>query len=406
MPDTHRLGRAHLPLWAVVGLLGLTQNTGYGTLYYSFGILAGDAAAEFGRPLSWIFGAFSLAILIGSVAAPASGRWIDRYGSTTVMTWGSAAAAGALALLAWSPNEIVFALGLVATQTVSLFVLYEAAFALLVQVAGADAKRRIVHLTLIAGFASTMFWPLTSWLHTVMTWREVLWLFAAANLVLCLPAHLWLARARRFDAVAAAASAAASASADRPLPAALQPRALILITIGFAVGGMLLSGILAQMVPMLTAVGLGEAAVIVGMLFGPSQVLVRFINMAAGSGRHPLTVTLIATALLPVAVLILVLTAPSALGAALFALLLGFGSGLSSIVRGTLPLALFGATSYGARLGRIAAARMVLAALAPFLLAFLIDTTGPLSALATQIAFGVIALLAFLAVQRMRAAAA
>lgn len=405
MLDALRPGRATLSLGAVVWLLGLTQNMGYGTLYYSFAILAGDAASEFGRPVSWIFGAFSLAILIGSIAAPTAGKWIDRYGAAQVMTWGSAGAAAALALLAWSPSEIVFVIGLVAVQTVSVFVLYEAAFALLVQIAGADAKRRIMHLTLIAGFASTMFWPLTSWLHTVMTWREVLWLFAAGNLLLCLPAHFLLAHTGRFDAAAAAASAAAGAGTDKPLPADMQLRALILITIGFAVGGMLLSGILAQMVPMLTAAGLAEAAVIVGMLFGPSQVLVRFVNMAAGSGRHPLSITLIASGLLPVAVLTLILTTPSVIGAGVFAVLLGFGSGLLSIVRGTLPLALFGSASYGTRLGRIASARMVLAALAPFALAFMIDTTGPVTALAAQIGFGIVALLAFLAVQRLRAAA-
>ncbi len=400
MQRTSRPGRAILSLGAVVWLLGLTQNIGYGTLYYSFAILAGDAGAEFGRPVSWIFGAFSLALLVGSAAAPSAGRWIDRYGAARVMSGGSLGAALSLALLAWSPNEIVFVLGLVAIQVISVYVLYEAAFTLLVQIAGADAKRRILHLTLIAGFASTMFWPLTSWLHTIMTWREVVWLFAGMNLCLCLPAHLWLARSGGFHAETAAASAAAATS-EPPLPAAMQMRAMVLMTIGFAVGGMLLSAILAQMVPMLNAVGLGTAAVLVSMLFGPSQVLVRFVNMAAASGRHPLSITIIASTLLPVAVAILTLTAPAAAGAAVFAVLLGFGSGLLSIVRGTLPLALFGSGSYGARLGRIASARMVLAAIAPFALAFMIDTAGPITALASLIVTGVLALLAFLAVQRM-----
>jgi hypothetical protein len=149
------------------------------------------------------------------------------------------------------------------------------------------------------------------------------------------------------------------------------------------------------MVPMLTAVGLGGSALIVSTLFGPAQVLVRFVNMLIGLRRHPMLATLIGLGMLPLAILLLMASAPLTLGAVAFAVLLGFGSGLKSIVQGTLPLALFGSASYGARLGYMAMARQGLAAVAPFVLAVLVDGAGPrwaLLAIAAVAALGVCAM--------------
>ncbi len=86
-----------------------------------------------------------------------------------------------------------------AVEIASAFVLYSTAFAALAQLTGPGAQRAIVHLTLIAGFASTVFWPLTTALHATLSWREVYLVYAALNLVACLPAHIWLARQGRPD---------------------------------------------------------------------------------------------------------------------------------------------------------------------------------------------------------------
>jgi MFS family permease len=76
-----------------VWLLGFTQIIGYGALYYGFAILAEDMATSFRWPVSWVFGAFSLALLAGAVIAPMVGRRIDRHGAAKVMAIGSIAAA-------------------------------------------------------------------------------------------------------------------------------------------------------------------------------------------------------------------------------------------------------------------------------------------------------------------------
>ena len=140
---------------------------------------------------------------------------------------------------------------------------------------------------------------------------------------------------------------------------------------GFAIEGFVLSAILLHMVPLLSVLGLGTAGVMVATLFGPAQVASRLINMVFG-GRLPQTLlAVIAASLLAAGLLLLILTSPSISGIAAFVILFGLGSGLTSIVGGTLPLELFGRAGYGARLGWVSAARQFSSSFAPFVFAFM-----------------------------------
>lgn len=380
----------------VVGLLGLTQIIGYGTTYYSFAIVADRVGASFGLPTSWLFGLFSAALLIGGAVAPWSGRQMDRQGAGRLMAAGSAIAAVALAGMALAPGPIAFAAGLLVLQAGAPLILYEAAFTALVQAGDRAARAHITYLTLIAGFASTIFWPLTSELVAMMGWRPVLGLYAGLNLFLALPVHVLLSRQR---ATHDPAPVSAGEHAGGQLQATTA-RLFLLATGGFALSNVVLSALLAQMVPVLQGLGLGAAALLVSTLFGPAQVGVRFVNMVFGAGRHPLFVTLIAAIAAPLAVLVLALSAPAIGGAAVFAVLLGFSSGLKSIVQGTLPLALFGSESYGARMGRMAQARQIAGAIAPFLFAFMVDHIGAEGALAVLVGVGCLGVAAFLEIAR------
>jgi MFS family permease len=358
----------------IVWLLGLTQIIGYGTVYYSFAILAGDIALDLDWPVSWLFGSLTIGMLAGAVIAPEVGRRMDRHGAAIVMAIGSLLFATTLMGSALAPTGLLFAIGFVAVQAISPLALYEAAFATLVQICGEDARKRITHLTLVAGFASTLFWPLTAWLQGFLDWRAIYAGFALANLVICFPIHALLALQQRRNRQSTAQERAEDRAAT-PLGGENR-RLLWLVTIGFALSGFALSAILAQLVPVLMALGLGTSALLVSMIFGPAQVAIRFINMAFGAARHPILATIVASAMVPLSLGLLAISAPLVAGAIVFAVLLGFGSGLKSIVQGTLPLALFGSKSYGARLGVMAAFRQVLAAVAPFLLALSIEGVG------------------------------
>ena len=394
--DVTRLGK-------MVWLLGLTQVIGYGTLYYSFAILADDIATDFGWTQADFFAAFSAALVAGGLVAPHMGRALDRLGAAKVMAWGSLASACAMALVAIAPSPVWFVLALILSQVAGTFVLYDAAFTSLVQATGGHAQRRIVHLTLIAGFASSVFWPLTHWLDVHFGWRIVMAGYAALNLLVCLPVHAVLSRWAGTGRIIAhdAATGEPKPHAHAALADEHKRRAFLLVTTGFSLSSFALSAVLSQMVPMMTALGFGAASLAVATLFGPAQVAVRFTNMVFGSKRHPLTITIIGMALLPLALFTVAASAPAYGGAVAFVILVGLCSGLKSIVQGTLTLALFGSEGFGARIGLMASFRYVLGALAPFVFAWAAEQGTAAMAATVFAVIGCLGVLAFVGVARM-----
>lgn len=367
-------------IWA----LGITQIIGYGTLYYSFSILAPRIAAEFGVAVEWIYGAISLALLAGGMISPYAGGLADKHGAAKVLSAGSVAAALSLVACGLAGNAFMFLAALVLVELASAFVLYSTAFALLAQATGRQAQRSIALLTLIAGFASTIFWPLTTWMLQSLDWHQVYFVFAAMHVLACLPLHLWLTR---FARIAATRPVVDNSSTD-PTTAASSNSTFILVVLGFSLAGFVSAATLFHIVPMFGLLGLGGSGVLVATLFGPAQVASRLINMAFGKDLPPATLAVISALLMPAALTVLALTAPSVSGAVAFAIIFGLGSGLFSIVSGTLPLALFGKAGFGKRLGWISLGRLGVSAVAPFALSVALGAIGPVLSVWTLAAAG------------------
>ncbi|WP_296434632.1 MULTISPECIES: arsenite efflux MFS transporter ArsK [unclassified Rhizobium] len=379
-----------------VSALGLTQIIGYGTLYYSFSILAPGMAKDLGVTLEQVFGVFSVSLFVGGLSATVIGRQMDRIGAATVLTAGSVLAAATLALCAWSPSLLVFALAVVLLEVSSGMVQYQAAFAALVETDPRTASRSITYLTLIGGFASTIFWPISAALLDILTWREIYLVFAAMNLFLCAPLHLWLMRKRK------AARAQRAARPREHVVGAVPPErrryAMIVTSAAFAILGFTLASILAHMVPMLGTLGLGPAAVVIGSLFGPAQVMSRLINMIFGTSLSPPMLAVISSALMVAGIVILALSGSWLPGAVAFAICLGLGSGINSIAQGSLPLYLFGSDGYGTVTGRMAAARLALGAAAPVAFAIAMERLGLVPSLYFTAALGAVGIAAFVSV--------
>ncbi|MBZ9653797.1 arsenite efflux MFS transporter ArsK [Phyllobacterium lublinensis] len=384
----------------VVAALGITQIIGYGTLYYSFSALAASMAKDIGWPQEWVFGVFSISLLVGGLAAPIAGSWIDRYGAGSVMAVGSTGAAISLVVCALAPGPFMFAVALMAIELAATFVLYNAAFALLVQLNPTTAQRNIVHLTLIAGFASTIFWPLTSTLHEQLSWREVYLVFAAVHLLLCLPIHIWLARLSGVAIAVDPRAASTKRHVEGSLPAEHRQSAFVLMVIGFALLSLVDAAILVHMLPMLSALGLGSTSVLIGTLFGPAQVASRLFSMLSGERIPALGLALISSLLVPLSVAVLLSSGTWIPGALAFAVLFGLGAGLASIVQGTLPLTLFGSSGYGQRVGKATAVRLTTSAAAPFVFAFMMQHVGVEVSLAIFAALAVTAAISFAAIHQ------
>ena len=380
--------------------IGVTQIIGFGTFFYAFGSVVPALSAELAMTPGTAFAAFSLALLTGALAAPTAGRLIDRYGARSVMSVGSVLGALALVALSQAQGLISLGLALVAMEVTATLILYDAAFAALAQALGpARARRAITHMTLLGGFASTLFWPLTQGILVWADWRTAYLVFAALNLFVCLPLHLSLRNATDLHPVKGAT--APPPPQFPPLPQAQHGRAMLWVAIAFAVAGLVFSALSASWVTTLTAFGLpAAAAVTAGTMMGPAQVGVRVLDMLFGLRLHPLTTTMISTLLLVLALAVLWLTGPTLAGAMVFAVLFGLAQGLTSIVRGTVPLVLFGPVGFAARLGRLASVRMVMAAIAPFGIALMIDTFSASAALLAMLCLAVLGAMALRMIPR------
>lgn len=401
--DTPRTAPPPAQTPAVVAL-GVTQIVGYGTLYYAYAVMLPRIATDMGWSLSQAFGAFSIALFLGGFAAPLAGRTIDRKGGRVAMIAGSIGAALGLVALSQTTSLLTFCMAVIAVETAATFVLYDAAFPSLTQVTGPRrARRAITQLTLIAGFASTIFWPLTYWLTDHLTWREIFLLFAALHLLICLPLHaLVLARPGQ-DLAKPLVPAPQDAPPYAPLAPHLRARAMVLLILAFSAGGYVVAAMTSLWVTALSELGLSAAAAVTaGMLIGPAQVAVRLLEMAAGDRFHPRLTAMISLSLMLVALLLVLgLGAGSGLVYA-FAILFGMSNGLTSIVRGTLPLALFGPSGFATRLGWIALVRMAANASAPLSVAALIEGWGVRVALVGMIALAALSLAALVALPRQR----
>lgn len=382
---------------AVAVSLGVTQTIGYGSLYYAFGVLTPAMASDTGLSLTSIYGLFSLALVLAGSVAGRVGALLDRRHPAMIMSAGSLV--GAVILFAWAaiPGKPAFALLLIAGQLVSVLVLYEAAFVAAAHLVEPPLVRRtITGITFIAGFASTIFWPLTQWLASAMDWRGVYLVYALLNLAICLPLHLMLWR--QFAPVGhdiAPASVHRSRSqqsvqADK----IVRRRMAVLLTAGFAATAFVISATHLHLIGLLGQIGLAGSAAMIGALIGPSQVAARVVEFASAQ-RISIHAASIGSALaLPLALAVLLAGAPGVAPAVVFAVMFGAGQGLSYIVRGVLPLELFGRQGFGAFSGKINAVRLYVSAGAPFVIAWLFENGGPQAALAALIVAGSIGVLA------------
>jgi hypothetical protein len=175
----------------------------------------------------------------------------------------------------------------------------------------------------------------------------------------------------------------------------------VLVAAAFSAYAFVPSALSAHLLAIFQRFGLSAASVvIIGMLFGPAQVLARIGELAFGRDLHPLWTARLAIGLMVAAFVLLALLPFSAPLAAAFAVIYGMANGLMTIARGTVPLALFGATGYGRLLGRIAGPYLVVQAAAPVCLSFIAERTSDAAGLAVVAAFAAAALLCFAAIRQ------
>ena len=349
----------------VVAALGTTQTLAWASSYYLPAILADDMAASAGVPRAWVFGAFSGALLLTAALGPWVGRTIDRRGGRGVLAASNLVFAIGLVVLGASNGIEIQCAAWVLLGVGMALGLYDAAFATLAGIYGRDARGPITGITLIAGFASTIGWPLSALLDAQLGWRGGCFVWAAMHIAIGLPLNVLLVP-----------RASQPAEHAEQTPASWEPRReMILLAYVFAAAWFVTGAMAAHLPSLFEMIGATTVqAVAAAALVGPAQVAARLAEFIIMRRVHPLVSARIAASMHPIGAAVLV--AFGAPAAPAFALLHGAGNGLLTIARGTVPLALFGPVNYGARTGLLGAPARAAQAAAPLLFGLLMDSIG------------------------------
>lgn len=350
----------------IILALGTTQTLAWASSYYLPALLADPMAHDLGISTNWIFGAFSASLVISAMLGPRIGRQIDLVGGRQVLSASNLTIAAGLVLLGFSQSVAVMAFAWLVLGIGMAMGLYDAAFAALGRIYGTQARGSITGITLMAGFASTVGWPLTAWGLAHFGWRETCFAWAAANILIGLPLNFVM-----LPAIKGAKQAATTAEKPHvPLD-----RTMILLAFVFAAVWTVTGAMAVHFPRILEATGATHVeAIAAGALIGPPQVVARILEASVLSRFHPLWSTRLACLTHPIgAAVVAIFGAPAA---SAFALLHGSGNGILTIARGTLPLSIFGPKDFGYRLGIIGAPARMAQAVAPLAFGLLIEIMG------------------------------
>src|SRR5690242_15377899 len=332
------MSRRQLPL---ILALGTAQTLAWTSSVYLPAILADPIAHDLGISANWIFGAYSGALVIAGLLGPRIGRQIDRIGGRPVLSLSNLMLSGGLVLLAFAQSIPVLIAAWVVLGIGMGYGLYDAAFGTLGRIYGEAARGPITGITLIAGFASTVGWPLTALGLNTIGWHDTCFAWAAAHILLGLPLNLLMLPAAK------SAKAAAESAVKPNIPL---DRSMILLAFIFATAWTVTGAMAAQLPRILEAAGATTVqAISAAALVGPAQVAARIVEASILKRYHPLVSTKLACLMHPIGAATIAMLGGAA--ASVFAVFQGAGNGVITISRGTLPLAIFGPQNYAYRLG-------------------------------------------------------
>jgi len=340
-------------------------------------VLAGPIAAETGWDRSLVYLGFTAGLLAMALVSTSIGRAIDRHGARPLMTLGTVLVSAGLYALSLVQAEAAYLVVWGFIGVAMRFCLYDAAFAGLVQVVPSRGRLAISYLTLFGAFASTVFWPVGHYFNEAFSWRQTLVAFALINLVVCLPLN-WLGLARHEAPREHGAAAAAHAAREgKPLEGAARKVGIALFALIISLNAFVFGVVTVQLVPLLEAAGLATAAAVwVASMKGFAQFGGRVVEILFGRRLRSITVARISIGLLPLSFLLLFVAGGQLSLILAFTLLMGASQGVITIVRGALPLALFGAAGYGAVLGVIATPVALVTAASPTLFSVIVEHWG------------------------------
>jgi MFS family permease len=345
--------------WRIVAALAVTATVGYGTLYYAFAVLLQPMADTLHTSTTAVTGAFTCSILAAAVMAVPVGRWLDHHGGRALMTTGSLVAT--VMVVAWSQVQQVWQLyaALIGIGLSSAMVLYEPVFAVVVTWFGPDRRAKaLLAITVVAGFASAIFLPLTGALVHAYGWRHTLLILAAVHGLVTVPLHaLVIRKAPHVDETVQHAPNPGRAQVVRAqvIRLAVRDRRFWLLAVAFVAHRAAMSTMTVHLVGFLTSEGHPAtfAATVAGLL-GVLSVTGRLVLTGAQRRVRTTTVVAVIFTVQAAAALSLLVVAGTALGAVAGVMAFGLGFGISSLASPALLAERYGTVAYATLAGILA----------------------------------------------------
>ena len=378
--------------WPLIGALAVAQLVSWGAIYYGFSLFVVPMEAELHWDRTAINGALSLGLLVSGFAAYPVGSWIDRRGGRLIMSLGSAIGTVLLAAWCFVENIVAFYAIWIGLGIAMAATLYDPVFVVLTRSFPRDYRRRITVLTLVGGFASTVFIPLTKIFIDWLGWRHALIALALCNLLISLPVHaLWLRDRHRPESGAPAASKESAGIEDAALRRAFRHPVFWSLAFCLTAYYATFSAMTFHIIPLLTERGASSSVIVAAYAtIGPAQVAGRIVLLMFPGGFSTAVAGRIALLALPSSMLCLIYFPSSTVALFVFAGLYGAGNGVLTIVRGTAVPDLMWREGYGAINGALALPANVAKAAAPFGAALIWSISGGYDAVLWSIFAGAV----------------
>ncbi|WP_213761591.1 MFS transporter [Caballeronia sp. dw_19] len=366
LPADHRSENAdpggHRATWA----LAIAQLVSWGSVYYAFSLFVVPMERAMGWSRTDTNAALSLGLLVSGFAAYPIGIWIDHGHGRKIMMAGSILSTAMLLL--WSqahalPTLFVVWVGLGVSMAATL---YDPVFAVVTRDYPGSFRTKITLITLVAGFASTVFIPLTQGFVDWFGWRAALIFLAAVNIAISLPIHATAIKRNDATGVTAGHRARLKTANMASTQRALRTPTFWALAVCFTAYYATFASLTFHLVPLMVARKVPAGWLLTTMaIIGPAQVAARALWFSTGRNVRPALIGLIVTAAFPVSVLVLLYAGTSPYLLMLFGLVYGGANGMMTILRGTIVQDVMWTEGYGAISGLLSAPSNIAKGIAP-----------------------------------------
>lgn len=352
--------------------LGIGQIILWGGSYFLLSVLSGSIMKDTGWSYQSIYGALSLSLLVSGLIMPKIGYYIQRMDKNIPLLFTGVVMACGLFVIAGSRSFSIFLIGWFIIGIAMGMGLYDALFASLGKKHGNNASISIVQVTLISSLAPSISWAFLTFLNTAYGWRLTCIFYAIILIVTILPLHYWLFTEKNTtkrnypdQSLMMDTTTTDVANVSKPL--------YNWILVNFTLGAVITTGLVIHLIDILNDKNLTKTSIItIAAILGPSQAAVRVIELLLPK-RSVILSAIISSSALFIGTLFLMLDSRIA---GLGVLLFGMGNGMRSILRGTLPLSIFGSKNYSLIIGKLARLPLIAQAVTPIIGGIFIQQFG------------------------------